>query len=732
MKHPPILASTLVLLCAITGPTLTAQELSLEDAFDTTGINWLSSVAWVQADENNPELEAINRWHGVEEGSYDGEDALYVKLPDTPSAYAHLSTTIQGPFEYSFWYKSEADDGGYFTGSISGDNFYHTIQFVEDGEWHQATGKIRTSTDLEFYVALNGSGEAEGWLDHFEINSIFPPDIIDFPQSAGAPLGKPIILHVEAAGSGEVSYRWFQNEIELPGENEASITIPGRNLASTEKFQVEVTDTLGSVLSPQASVQFLSLNEVLDNEELTFTFPEILSQNYSDMIILGPEASDGEDAIHLVRYDMHFDTNNYTTVNFVEAEVQGPVIVRYMARGLINATLDGASGPKEFGEYSEEWEEKHLLIADNQVHSVRWFAANFTTGRTSGEIDQISLSHEPVMVSIPTIQRALVGQDSELSYEFLSPGTTTHQLLQDGEVVLESVGSPINLKDLTLDQSGIYTVRILNEFEESVESEEMEIFIYSQDIGTALEQPDLTWHQEGFDIWIPQIYDTYDGEDAVLPEHWREPATTTGGTLSTTINGPAYLSFWWKGGSFNGNGSEIGLQANSGDWEYTGLLLTSESNHLSWRGSSLDQVRIEYLDNNPFKFWAFQEFDEEGVLNNFPDIRDGDRDYDGYSNLTEWALNKNIDFPNGAQPFELIEENGQRYLAITFSRRGDLGQYTVYLEASSDLNFWEKIDSVISETYHESNDTYTVTIRDTQPIDEGSRFIRLIVSDEDS
>lgn len=208
------------------------------------------------------------------------------------------------------------------------------------------------------------------------------------------------------------------------------------------------------------------------------------------------------------------------------------------------------------------------------------------------------------------------------------------------------------------------------------------------------------------------------------------PSAIEGTPHRTTINGPAYLSFWWKGGFFNVNSFEIGLQSSSGLWEKTGLLLTSESNHLSWQGSSVDQVRIEYLDNDPFKFWAFQEFDAEEVLNQFPEIRDSDRDYDGYSNLTEWALNKNINFPNGTQPYEFIEEDGEFYLGITFSRRGDLGQYTVYLEASGDMINWEKTESIVSETYHESNDTYTVTTRDTRPIDEGSRFIRLVVSDE--
>ena len=159
-------------------------------------------------------------------------------------------------------------------------------------------------------------------------------------------------------------------------------------------------------------------------------------------------------------------------------------------------------------------------------------------------------------------------------------------------------------------------------------------------------------------------------------------------------------------------------------------MLTAETNALSWDSSYLDRIRIEYLDEDPFRFWAFNHFDSETVLNHFGDIAEGDEDFDGWSNFLEWALNKNISFPNGPQSYEFIEVDEELYLGITFSRRGDLGQYVVCLEASDDMNNWEKIDSVVSETYHEPNDTYTVTVRDTKPVGQGRRFIRLVVSDE--
>ena len=73
---------------------------------------------------------------------------------------------------------------------------------------------------------------------------------------------------------------------------------------------------------------------------------------------------------------------------------------------------------------------------------------------------------------------------------------------------------------------------------------------------------------------------------------------------------------------------------------------------------------------------------------------------------------------------------GERYLAITFSRLANLGSYSMFLEATSDFQTWEKVDAEVSETYHSFNDTFTVTLRDSVPLEDGARFIRLMVSDE--
>ena len=294
------------------------------------------------------------------------------------------------------------------------------------------------------------------------------------------------------------------------------------------------------------------------------------------------------------------------------------------------------------------------------------------------------------------------------------------------------------MNDVQVDDSGVYQIRIFNEFGNEAFSEKFEIFVADRDIGDALEQPDLDWIIEGPSPWISENYSTYDPEDAVELIPWLDGSTynyeypTGNNRLITTIPGPVYIRFWWKDGFFESNDREIWLAYQGAGWQQGAALLTAETNVLKWSSQFLDRVQIDYLNDDPFRFWAFQEFQAEEVILNFPHIRDGDRDFDGFSNFIEWALNKHPDFPNSSQPFKIFEIEGKQYLGFTNTHPAELGKYSIHLETCTDLETWERIDSVvISETFHPSNNTYTVSIRDIQALGtDGGRFIRLVVTDE--
>lgn len=745
MKNTPLI----LLIGCLAGtllPTLHAQDVSLEEALDTTGINWLSSFLW-SSGGNTPEPEGINQWHGTTEGSYDGEDSLYAKLPESPSAFTHLRATVQGPFEYSYWYKGSGE-GGTLAGSITGQNFYQDLGMTSDGEWHQISGKVRTTSDVEIYIAAQGASGFEAWLDKFEFNTSFPPDIIEYPDAIHKLSGKPSTVSVEVNAVGDPLYKWFRNSSEIPGEIAPSIVIPEADEIGEVSYKVEVTDSLGTTVSPAAKVKVFSINEALDNDDLLFEVEDSLSGTYSDMLRTGEDAYDGEDAIYLEFFDALRDHQYHQTSRSISTQIEGPTILKFRFHGIVAVRLNGENPNVSLYayNYSEEdgdWTIAYVPIPEGNNDVEFSASAYFFSKSGSGVLDQVELVTQPKVFFNATNYRRLKGSDIPIHYTYVAAGDITHHLLRGEEIIATTENERVILPSAEVSDSGTYKVRILNEFGEEAFSEEFEIQVYERQLGQALEQPDLNWVTEGSDPWISQINDTYDGEDAVHRVSWLEPSLLyfpselqvdyddRPNRILTSINGPAYLSFWWKGGFFEANNREIWLGDNTPSaWHKESILLTSESNVVSWQTTYLDRVQIEYLDDDLFRFWAFQEFGEEEVLNQFEDVRDGDRDNDSFSNLTEWALNKNIDFPNGTQAYQFIEKDGELYLGITFSRPGDLGQYTICLEASDKMDNWEKIESIVSKTYHDSNDTYTVTIRDTKPIGEGSRFIRLVITDE--
>ena len=717
---------------------LSAQEVSLAEALDTSGINWQATAG--QLGEPDPENPLVlvdeNYWHGVTDESWDGEDALYVKMQAGQSSYTSLTATFQAPVQISWWYKVSEDSDAhlhYFSTEYTpkADFDYAFGSLEGDGAWKHVTETIRDTTSFKLSINVNSFGGKveEIWMDNFQAKTVFPPEIVEFPQTVGALLGKQTTINVEAKAVGNVSYKWYRNDIEVPGETEASIIIPAENEVGEAQYKVEVTDSLGSITSPPATVRFFDINEALDNDDLVFEIEDSLSGSYTEMAVTGEDAYDGEDAIYLEKLGQLRDPKYHLTSRSISTQIQGSTILKFRYRGIIAVRLNGENPNFSYHayNYSEEdgdWTIAYVPIPDGNTEVEFSATSYFYSKSGSGVLDQIELVTQPKVFFNATNYARLNGNDIPIHYTFITAGNTTHQLIKGETVVASSENERVTLPTAEVSDTGVYRVRIVNEFEEEAFSNEFEIQVYDSYLGDALDQPDLIWTTVGQDPWIPQNYQTYDGEDAVERVPWITPAPnyfpselqieydSQPPKLQTIIPGPAYLSFWWRGGFFEANDREVWLgESDRSKWSKASLLLTATTNTLSWDTTYLDRVQIEYLDEDPFRFWAFSRYDSGTVLNNFSSILEGDDDFDGWSNFLEWALNKNLNFPNGTQSYEFIEVDGELYLGITFSRRGDLGQYIVYLEASDDMDSWEKIDSVVSETYHESNDTYTITIR---------------------
>jgi len=720
-----------------------AQDVSLAEGLDTTGIIWESSQ-WPIQYPNYPPVLNPTTWQGVTTGSHDGTDTIYIELPEDGSVvYVDLISTIQGPAEISFWYKGADISRGHLNlwlGEVN--STLVELDLINDGNWNFAKFQFRQYSPMSFVFKARSEDPFEIWMDEFEIKTIFPPKITGLPEYFPIPTRHSKRLTVISESTGSTSFKWFRDDVEVPGETETSIVITAPEEEAVSIYRVEITDELGSVLSNPVTVDFIDPARVLDNESLTFVIEDSPSIIFSALFAKDENAYDGEDAIFLkdcTGCSEEQINEHVLTSNNIATEIEGPAILSFFYRDSLSVFVNDLSQKRsdnrfdyelEFG----EWKQAYIPVPNQGINDIVWLAKrNLFNLDDSGYLDQVDVSQKPVILSTPEKQTTVAGLDLRLKYQFVSVGETTHKLLQGEETVLESINQPLSLKELTTNQSGIYQISISNEFGEETISDDIEIEV-ADTVGKAVEQPDLFWQYEGENLWLPQIFDTYDGEDAAMVSN----PQNSYGAVFTNISGPAFISFWWKRPNelpnttahFRINDGEIIIQHPGDGWQQAKVLATGESIELKWLSGFLDRLQIEYLDDNPFRFWAFQQFESDEVLQNFEEIRDGDRDYDGFSNFLEWILNKNLDFPNGSQNFEIIEVDGEQYLGITFSRPAELGQYSIHLEATNNLTTWGKIEAVVSETFNPSNNTYTVTIRDIQPLGTGGRFIRLVVTDE--
>lgn len=70
-----------------------------------------------------------------------------------------------------------------------------------------------------------------------------------------------------------------------------------------------------------------------------------------------------------------------------------------------------------------------------------------------------------------------------------------------------------------------------------------EFLIPPPDYGVLLEQTNVTWNIGGDKYWIEDLVTTHDGVDSAGSGNINDSQTST---LTTTVNGPYNLSFWWK------------------------------------------------------------------------------------------------------------------------------------------------------------------------------------------
>lgn len=304
-----------------------------------------------------------------------------------------------------------------------------------------------------------------------------------------------IQLFVEATGS-DLSYQWRKDGVILSGEQSAALLIPQASPLDAGVYDVVVSDGLNSVESLSA----------------------LVTVNAAPVVVVTPVQIVGQPSSISV-------TEGGAALFTVSATGSGPITYQWFKGGEILVS-----------QVSEELRFENVSLADAGIYRVQ--VSNAIGVQTSTDaVLVVSEVTEPV--SIINQPESLVvdeGTTVEISVAANGGGVLQYQWYKDGVTLPNQTSAVMRISDVTLEQSGIYTVEVSNDVSSQSSSSAMLLVnevIASVDI---VSQPNDVTVDEGQQAQF-QVEATGGGElsyqwykdDEVLPNE-----TSSGLTIGVT------------------------------------------------------------------------------------------------------------------------------------------------------------------------------------------------------
>src|SRR5262249_37418712 len=86
------------------------------------------------------------------------------------------------------------------------------------------------------------------------VTVIVPPLITTPPASQTVNAGTPATFSVAASGTAPLAYQWRKHGVDIPGATSPSLALNNVQAADGGSYRVAVSNTGGSVVSPQATL----------------------------------------------------------------------------------------------------------------------------------------------------------------------------------------------------------------------------------------------------------------------------------------------------------------------------------------------------------------------------------------------------------------------------------------------------------------------------------------------
>jgi hypothetical protein len=167
-----------------------------------------------------------------------------------------LQTTVTGPGTLSFWWMNPSG-GNYLYLNIANSNVTFLVSFPS---WQQQTIYLGPGSQTIKWVYSYGGpfqDTFQGYLDQVSYTAgATAPTITVQPPSQSQVKGLNANFRVTAGGTPPLHYQWRFNGTEIPGATNSSCVISNIQAANLGDYTVEITNTVGTLISSNATLAF--------------------------------------------------------------------------------------------------------------------------------------------------------------------------------------------------------------------------------------------------------------------------------------------------------------------------------------------------------------------------------------------------------------------------------------------------------------------------------------------
>ncbi len=419
--------------------------------------------------------------------------------------------------------------------------------FGEFNEFVIESGFVAGINTLDFIVnnagaTVNPTGLRVEMIGTVEVAGE-PPRLLTAPVGGTYLVGDTVTLSVLADGTPPLAYQWRRNGTPLPGATESTLVLDAIALAQAGDYTVRVSNSAGEIVSPAVTVKVLEplpglYNTGVDNDGLVLwdgsedphyrlvvnpddpsvtrplvqdstVFPIVAGPwvaNSATSAWIGPRfetsAAAGGDYVYELEVDLTgFDPTTAFVSGLWTSDNAGAI--------WLNGAPTGVANAGEFGVLARFWIEGAFLSGVNRL---QFRVNNDGQGYTGLRVDGLrggarrgTAGDAPRIVAQPVGGLLLTGESLELAVLADGAAPLSYQWRKNGNNLPDATAPRLALPNVTLDDTGDYTVLISN-FAGSLTSEVARVSVLAR---------------------VPGVFDTgVDATGAALPDGEVDPHYT--------------------------------------------------------------------------------------------------------------------------------------------------------------------------------------------------------------